>query len=211
MSMVFDTVSRIQKFSKNVNDSFRLSGSLLLILHLKQLTMKKTIDSLLKRLQKAFTILFTIIAFSAILMSCGVKDADLQATIDQKIQTTPEMTGVSASVKDGVVTLSGECKDDACKVLTENTVKGMKGVKSVINNTTVAPPPPAPAPVTIAADDALVKGVADATKDFKDVKASVNDGVITLTGEIKRSDLKTLMQSLNTLKPKKIDNQLVIK
>jgi hypothetical protein len=86
----------------------------------------------------------------------------------------------------------------------------MKGVKSVVNNTTVAPPP-APAPVTIAADDALVKGVADATKDFKDVKATVNDGVITLTGEIKRSDLKTLMQSLNTLKPKKIDNKLVIK
>jgi hypothetical protein len=189
--------------------NFWLPGWLSLILHLKQLTMKKTIDSLLKRLQKAFATLFTIIVFSAILMSCGVKDSDLQAAIDQKIQTTPEMTGVSASVKDGVVTLSGECKDDACKVLTENTVKGMKGVKSVVNNTTVAPPPPAP--VTIAVDDALVKGVADATKDFKDVKATVNDGVITLTGEIKRSDLKTLMQSLNTLKPKKIDNQLVIK
>ena len=173
--------------------------------------MKKTIDVLLKRLYKALTALFAIIALSAIMMSCGVKDSDLQAAIDQKIQTTPEMTGVSASVNDGVVTLSGECKDDACKVLTENTVKGMKGVKSVVNNTTVAPPPPAPAPVTIAVDDALVKGVADATKDFKDVKAAVNDGVITLTGEIKRSDLKTLMQSLNTLKPKKIDNKLVIK
>jgi len=169
--------------------------------------MKKTIDILLKQLRTAFA----IIIISSIMMSCGIKDSDLQAAIDQKIQTTPEMTGVSAAVKDGVVTLSGECKDDACKALTENTVKGMKGVKSVINNATVAPPPPAPAPVTINADDALVKGVADATKDFKDVKATVNDGVITLTGEIKRADLKTLMQSLHTLKPKKIDNQLVIK
>ena len=174
--------------------------------------MKKTIDSLLKQLQAGFATLFIVIACSVIMMSCGgVKDSDLQAAIDQKIQATPEMTGVSATVKDGVVTLSGECKDDACKALTENTVKGMKGVKSVINNATVAPPPPAPAPVTINADDALVKGVADATKDFKDVKATVNDGVITLTGEIKRADLKTLMQSLHTLKPKKIDNQLVIK
>ena len=172
--------------------------------------MKKTIDSLLKQLQTGLATLFIIIACSVIMMSCGgVKDSDLQAAIDQKIQTTPEMTGVSATVKDGVVTLSGECKDDACKVFTENAVKGMKGVKSVVNNTTVAPPPPPP--VTIAADDALVKGVADATKDFKDVKATVTDGVITLTGEIKRADLKTLMQSLNTLKPKKIDNQLVIK
>ncbi|HEX5153053.1 MAG TPA: BON domain-containing protein [Parafilimonas sp.] len=171
--------------------------------------MKKTMDSFLKRLQKAFATLFAIFLVSAMMISCGVKDSDLQSAIDQKIQATPEMTGVSAAVQDGVVTLSGECKDDACKLFTENTVKGMKGVKSVVNNTTVAPPPPAP--VTIAADDALVKGVADATKDFKDVKATVNDGVITLTGEIKRSDLKTLMQSLNTLKPKKIDNQLVIK
>ena len=172
--------------------------------------MKKTIDSLLKHLQTGLATLFIIIACSVIMMSCGgVKDSDLQAAIDQKIQTTPEMTGVSATVKDGVVTLSGECKDDACKVFTENAVKGMKGVKSVVNNATVAPPPPPP--VTIAVDDALVKGVADATKDFKDVKATVTDGVITLTGEIKRADLKTLMQSLNTLKPKKIDNQLVIK
>lgn len=173
--------------------------------------MKKTIKNVLKRARTTLTTLFFFIIISAMMMSCGVKDSDLQAAIDQKIQTTPEMTGVLASVKDGVVTLSGECKDDACKTLTENTVKGMKGVKSVVNNTTVAPPPPAPAPVTIAVDDALVKGVADATKDFKDVKAAVNDGVITLTGEIKRSDLKTLMQSLNTLKPKKIDNKLVIK
>ena len=172
--------------------------------------MKKTIDGLLKQLQAGFATLFILIACSVIMMSCGgVKDSDLQAAIDQKIQATPEMTGVSATVKDGVVTLSGECKDDACKVFTENTVKGMTGVKSVVNNTTVAPPPPPP--VTIAVDDALVKGVADATKDFKDVKATVADGVITLTGEIKRADLKTLMQSLNTLKPKKIDNQLVIK
>ena len=44
-------------------------------------------------------------------------------------------------VKDGVVTLSGQVKDEAAKSSAETTAKGVKGVKSVINNLTVAPPP----------------------------------------------------------------------
>lgn len=65
-------------------------------------------------------------------------------------------------------------------------------------------------PVTISSDDALKKGVTDATKDFPGVTATVNNGEITLTGTIKRDRLPTLMQSLNTLQPKKINNNLTI-
>ena len=65
-------------------------------------------------------------------------------------------------------------------------------------------------PVTISNDDALKKGVTDATKDFPGVTATVNNGEITLTGTIKRDRLPTLMQSLNTLQPKKINNNLTI-
>ena len=65
--------------------------------------------------------------------------------------------------------------------------------------------------MVVAADDPLTKGVADATKDFPGVKAEVKDGVITLTGEIKRAGMQKLMMGLNTLKPKKIDNKLTIK
>ena len=142
--------------------------------------------------------------------SCGVKDSTITEAITEKAQTVPELASIRASVADGVVTLSGECKDQAAKDTCENAVKGIKGVKSVINNCTITPPPP-PAPVVISADDPLTKGVTDATKDFPGVKSSVKDGVITLTGEIKRADLKKLMMSLHTLKPKKIDNQLTIK
>lgn len=165
--------------------------------------MKKRIRGILKFLPAVFIVFFIV--------SCGVKDSDLQAQINQKIQTTPEMTGVTATVNKGVVTLSGECKDEASKAYTESTIKSMKGVKSVVNNTTIAAAPVITAPVEINVDTVLVKGVTDATKDYKDVKATVNDGVIILTGEIKRSDLQKLMVSLNSLKPKKIDNQLVIK
>ena len=90
------------------------------------------------------------------------------------------------------------------------TAEGIKGVKSVVNNLTTTPPPPPPPPA-ISPDSALTQGVTDATKDFPTVKATVNNGQITLTGSIKRSDLKTLMQSLNSLHPSKINNQLTIK
>lgn len=74
-----------------------------------------------------------------------------------------------------------------------------------------APAPVSPAPVEIAPDTALQAGVRDATKDYPGVKADVNNGEITLTGEVKRSRLANLMMSLNSLKPKKINNQLTIK
>ena len=69
----------------------------------------------------------------------------------------------------------------------------------------------APAPVEISADDALTTGAKDATKDFPGVNAAVSNGEITLTGEIQRNKLQTLMQSLQSLRPKKINNQLTIK
>ncbi len=66
-------------------------------------------------------------------------------------------------------------------------------------------------PVEISGDEALKTSVADATKDHPGVRAEVNNGEITLTGEIKRDNLQNLMMSLNTLKAKKINNNLTIK
>jgi hyperosmotically inducible periplasmic protein len=153
--------------------------------------------------------LFTGILFLNV-VSCGVKDSTISEAITEKAQTTPELASIRAAVNDGVVTLTGECKDDAAKQAVENAVKDIKGVKSVVNNCTITPPP-APAPVVISPDEELNKSVTDAIKDYPSVKASVQDGVITLTGDLKRSSLQKLMMSLNTLKPKKIVNQLTLK
>jgi hypothetical protein len=66
-------------------------------------------------------------------------------------------------------------------------------------------------PVEISSDSALQKGANDAIKDFPGVTATVSHGEISLTGTIKRSDLPTLMQSLNSLHPSRINNNLSIK
>jgi osmotically-inducible protein OsmY len=63
----------------------------------------------------------------------------------------------------------------------------------------------------ISSDAALEQGVKDATKDYPAVTASVSNGEVTLTGTIERDKLPTLLQSINGLNPKKVNNQLTIK
>ena len=83
--------------------------------------------------------------------------------------------------------------------------------KDTTTTTTTADSTASTAPVVVESDDALVKGAKDATKDYPEVTATVSNGEITLTGEIKRDKLPDLMQSLNSLNPKKINNNLTIK
>jgi predicted methyltransferase len=64
--------------------------------------------------------------------------------------------------------------------------------------------------VVISADDSLKRMIPDATKDFPGVTASVDQGVITLTGTIDRDRLPKLMMAINALHPKKINNNLTI-
>lgn len=132
------------------------------------------------------------------------KDADIQATVVAALQSSP---GVSADVKEGVVTLTGAVATQADKDAAENTAKVTAGVKSVVNNVTVTPPPPPPtaAPVATPADAALKTAVDGIVKDFPGITADVKDGVIIITGESKADRWKKLKIALDGLKPKKVD------
>jgi hyperosmotically inducible periplasmic protein len=132
------------------------------------------------------------------------KDADINAAIQSRTQTDANLTGVNATVADGVVTLTGQCADENCKTNAENAIKNIDGVKKVVNNITIAP-------VTINPDQELTSGVHRITARYEGVQADINDGVITLRGQLKRDSLQQLMMDLNALHPKKIENQLVLK
>lgn len=168
----------------------------------------------MKLLNTNFRLLLTILAFSGItLISCKGKqtDAEIQASINEKIASNAEMKGLTASVSNGVVSLSGECPTEECRKDCADEVKEINGVKEVQNNIRVASIAAPPAPVDIAADETLKSSVNDIVKKYDGVQAEVNDGVVTLRGEIKRANLQDLIVSLNELKPKKVENQLVIK
>ena len=190
-------VTRVHIFRKmNISEHYLLYIRFIINLKIKQNM----------RITKIF---FAVsIAASTLFFSCKPKDSDVQAKITEKFAATPEVAGATATVADGVATLSGEVSNPEAQAQAETLAKEIKGVKSVVNNLTVTPPPPPP---VVSPDAALEQGVTDATKDFPTVKASVSNGEITLTGTIKRADLQKLMQTLNTLNPSKINNQLTIK
>lgn len=131
-----------------------------------------------------------------------VKDADIKTAIETALKADPMAANTTVSVEKGVATISGECKDDLCKTHCAELVKGIKGVKNVVNNCTVAA---AEMPVINADDEALTKGLADALKDVPGVQSSIKDGKIVLTGEIAKAKWMVLKQLLDKLKSKGYD------
>ncbi|MGZ8558131.1 MAG: BON domain-containing protein, partial [Chitinophagaceae bacterium] len=121
------------------------------------------------------------------------------------LRANPETSGLMVDVKEGVATISGDAKDEAAKSKAAELATAVKGVKSVQNNISVAQPSASVAPVEITADDPLTTAVKDATKDFPTVTASVKEGVISVSGELKSDAWKKLKMSLDGLKPKKVD------
>jgi osmotically-inducible protein OsmY len=142
-------------------------------------------------------VLASAVSLLLVASACGPKDAEIKTAVDQAIAGVP---GVTATVEKGVATIAGEYADSAAKVSTEALVKGVKGVKSVVDNATVTPP------VVISPDEALRANVAAALNAWSTLSASVTDGVVTLTGEIKKADLPKAMQALSALQPKQIVN-----
>ncbi len=157
---------------------------------------------------KLTKLLFTGLVASLLLSACKPSDSKIAENVKSKV--TPVAPAVAAVVKDGVVTLSGEVADEATKAAAETAVQGIKGVKSVVNNITLPPPPPPV--VTINPDDVLRTTIdaAFTAKGIKGITASVSNGEVTLTGEVKRADLTKVMQVANEAKPKKVVNQMKI-
>jgi hyperosmotically inducible protein len=156
-----------------------------------------------KTLTPIFLSLTMLLAISFTACKSKPKDADIKAAIETALKADPMAAGTTVSVEKGIATISGECKDEMCKVSCEKIVAAVKGVKSVINNCTVAAAPIAP---PIATDvDIITKGLADALKDHPTVKSSVVDGRIVLTGEIAKAKWAMVKQLLDKLRAKGYD------
>jgi len=158
-----------------------------------------------QKLSRLLLLFATVALISSTIPGCKskVKDADVKTAVEAALQANPETAGLMVDVKDGVATVSGEAKDEAIKAKATELATAVKGVKSVENNVSIAAPPPPP--VEITADDPLTSAVKDATKDYPTVTATVKDGVISVSGELKSDSWKKLKMALDGLKPKKVD------
>ncbi len=135
-------------------------------------------------------------------VSCKPKDADIKAKIEEAIKADAMMTGTTVDVKDGVATITGECKDDACKAMCEKTIGAIKGVKSVVNNCTVKPVVVAPASTTVSSLSADVQQkIKDGFKDIKGITSiAFSDKGAILMGEVTKADNLKIKQILGAAK-----------
>lgn len=152
-----------------------------------------------------------LLLISVSLVSCQPGDNTIQQNVNEKLASTP---GVTADVKDGVVTLNGEVADDAAKITAEESAKSVSGVKSVNNNVMVqAPVPPPPPPAAALSPDDLLKNTLDSAYKaggYSEVTVAVSNGEVTLEGNAKKADVKKIVTIAEEAKPAKVNNKLTV-
>ncbi len=146
-------------------------------------------------------LMVVVVSATMLFVSCKPKDADIKANVEKALKADPMMEGTTVDVKDGVVTIGGECKDDACKAHCEETAKAVKGVKSVVNNCIIAPPPPPPpASLSTTIDAAKMQQVRDGLKDMPGVTVEFVGDKAVLKGAVTDKQRLTIMQLLASAK-----------
>jgi osmotically-inducible protein OsmY len=155
---------------------------------------------------KHVLLVVTALVLSVVLAACGKSDADVQKAVQAKL-TADGVTGVTAAVKDGVATLSGEVADITVKNKAEGSAKGVDGVKSVTNNITLKPLPTPTPPI---ADPALTGKVEENLKKAGCTGAtvSVENGKVTIKGSVPEAKYVECIQVVNQSGVGSIDNQL---
>lgn len=138
-----------------------------------------------------------VVSATMLFVSCKPKDADIQKTVQAK-----EATGITATVAEGVVTLTGVVESEEAKAKAESDIKDEKGVKSVVNNITVTPPVVVAPPVsmTTTLDAATQQKVKDGLKDMKSVTVEFTADKAVLKGTVTAAQRMTIMQLLASAK-----------
>jgi hyperosmotically inducible periplasmic protein len=162
--------------------------------------------------------LFTIAAFVAatsFFVGCKPKDEDIAKAVTEKLASMGDLKGGSVSVVEGVATITGECKDDACSQKCKAALEsaGIKGVKSIDWKGSITPPPPAPvapvvatvqpaAPASIATtlDAKVMQTIKDGLKDIKGVAVDFATAKPMISGEVSAADRMKIMQMFASAK-----------
>lgn len=147
------------------------------------------------------------IAISMGSISCKKKisDADLTTAATTVVSA---YSGSSVEVKDGVAHLSGEFASEADKKAAIEALKKITGVKDVMDMASVKA---AVIETASAIDPALQQKVTDALKDFPSVKVGVENGELTLTGDVTSSQARKIKESVDALKLGKVNFNYTVK
>ncbi|QCX53060.1 BON domain-containing protein [Elizabethkingia sp. JS20170427COW] len=158
-------------------------------------------------MKKTFAMAAMAIAISMGSISCKKKisDADLTTAATTVVSA---YSGSSVEVKDGVAHLSGEFASEADKKAAIEALKKITGVKDVMDMASVKA---AVIETASAIDPALQQKVTDALKDFPSVKVGVENGELTLTGDVTSSQARKIKESVDALKLGKVNFNYTVK
>jgi len=162
-------------------------------------------------MKKMLFIMSCVIITGLSMQSCKPNDAKVQSEVEKVLRT--EYSTVSTSYKEGVATLRGTVMTQQEKTAAENAAKSVKNVKSVVNNIVVQQTAQPTQTVNVNNDETIRTSINNrlSNEGFKNVSISVNNGEVTLTGDLKRDDLSKVMQIANESKPRRVINNLSLK
>lgn len=140
--------------------------------------------------------------FLFFISACGnnVDDATIQENVNTHLKENAAFANISANVSEGVVTLTGTCEGENCAEKAAETINEVEGVQSIENNIQE----------NNDTDLTLRTSVQAIISKYEGVQADVAAGVVVLRGSIDRNQVQPLMNELEALQPKKIDNQLAV-
>lgn len=176
------------------------------------------------------TVKAIVLCGCSLLMFASCKPGNKQIAKSVTSAATAIAPNVTATVKEGIVTLNGMVPDNTVKSTLDSMVKKLNGVVSVVDSTSiespspaatsnslVAPPPPPPpsaTPLSPSYTDSVMTKTINTTfksNQISGVKANVVNSVITLTGNTDQKDLKKIMTIAHKFPPEKVVNKLTVK
>jgi osmotically-inducible protein OsmY len=147
---------------------------------------------------------FSLLVFVFTSCSRKNKDATIKADLTTKAKSDKDFLGTRFIVENGLVTLSGNCPTDKAKSDVETTVKGVYGVKGVINNISIAA-------VVVGTDELLKQSVDTVLQNYQGVQAIVSDSVAQLEGRVESKESQQLLASIEKMRPQRVENKLMVK
>lgn len=153
---------------------------------------------------KKFLFICAVLMFTGLTFnSCSPDDAVTQGQVRNALLS--RYPGVSCSVRNSIVALSGTVDSEEARVGAEEVAKGVKNVKSVVNEIEVIEPVAAVSP-----DESLKTAISVALGDagFKDVWVEVKDEEVTLSGKVSKADQKKVLDVVKGIKTKKVINDM---
>lgn len=156
-------------------------------------------------MKKLVFIIACIIFSGLVFQSCNSSDKNVRDNVENVIRSYPG--NVSANVNDRIVTLTGTVDSQQEKNSIENATRNVKDVKSVVNNITVRQ---SVMGVSMNSDDTMRSNIEARlnSEGYHNVRVSVNNGEVTLSGDVRRNDLTRVMQIANDYNPRRVNNNL---